>query len=733
MEEISIDLSKQVFQDGTNLFKENDTLFKIKHKNYIFARNGSGKSTLVKVIKEQREDEYDIRIFRGVEEIIGENKELDAIELYDSEKDKQNKDEINKIERKIEELNVTVDQIRPDEIAIKRAIEEQNKKLENFYKKSAKSIKENTKYRVDANYNKTKFKRDIDKHPRSVDNLDELLQTISETTKMRVGAWKFPDINLSSCLESTNQILKVAIKPKIKISELDENSEKQNWAKRGLELHKDDNTCSFCGNPITVNRKAELKTYFEADEVLNLQNRLKKAKAFLVERIRILNDIEVLKQEDFYTKFNVEILNSKLRDMIDKYKIFLVTILDKIDEKERNLFSSVDQINLSLPESIDNLKRDILQIINENNEYGNNLEQQISDAKEKILLHLVKEQLDNFNYNVELQKVYDLSERLNKITNADKNGILDRLNQEIERNRSNLENLKKEISNPNVLIDWINDRLKQSGQANIRLKYVETHHNYQILNEDGTTREITKLSTGEKNIIAFLYFVGQLGLNTGQKAKIIIFDDPMTSNDDTMQYLIISELLKTIGGGYGGKYKKRFDPNKDFLLILTHNIHFYLNIQPHGNFKDVKIKKDENGKAKKVELSKYDKNNFYHLQNGKFRHIKSEEEDFTTSYDALWMELQELVKLNLRNSMLNSMRRIIETYVEFTKINRDEFYQKNEQYLKLFNVNSHSAVDDMSAQSFTETAEELKQVFKQIFIDNGAEEHFRNHWKDKYH
>lgn len=730
MEEISIDLSRHVFPDGTNLFQENKALFQIKHKNYIFARNGSGKSTLVKVIKEQKKDEFDVRIFQGVDEIIGENKELDAIELYDSEKDKQNKNEIDKIERKIKELNTSVDQIKPDEIKIKNSIQEQDKKLDNFYKKSAKLIKENTEYRVDANYDKSKFKRDIGRNPRTVDNLDVLLQTINETTKLKAKEWNFPSINLSACLKSTNQILEESIKPKIKISELDDNSEKQNWAKQGLELHKNDNVCSFCGNQISTNRKVDLKTYFEADEVLELQKRVKKAKEFLLGQISILDEVNLLHQDNFYTKFNVEGINNKLRELIKQYKSFLTIILDKVDEKERNLFISINKIDLPLPESIDDLKKDILQVINENNKYGNNLERQINDAKEKILLHLVKEQLDDFNYYGERQKKFSLVEELNKISNSDKNGILDKLNQEVTSNRINLGNLKKEISNPEVLIDWINGRLKRSGQSNIQLKYIEKHHNYQILNENGTTREITKLSTGEKNIIAFLYFVGQLDLNISEKNKIIIFDDPMTSNDDTMQYLIISELLKIIGGGYEGKYRGKFNPNKDFLLILTHNIHFYLNIQPHGNFKDIKIKKDENGKAKKVEISKYDKNNFYQLQNGKFRHIKSEEEDFTTSYDALWMELQELVKLDLRNSMLNSMRRIIETYVEFTKINRDEFYQQNEQYLKLFNVNSHSAVDDISAQSFTETSEELKRVFKQIFIDNGSVDHFNTHWKD---
>ena len=77
--------------------------------------------------------------------------------------------------------------------------------------------------------------------------------------------------------------------------------------------------------------------------------------------------------------------------------------------------------------------------------------------------------------------------------------------------------------------------------------------------------------------------------------------------------------------------------------------------------------------------------------------------------------------------MLNSMRRIIETYIKFNQLNQDKFYRNNEQYLKLFNVNSHS-IDDLSAEAFTENVEEMKSLFSQIFADNGCSEHFEKYW-----
>ena len=73
------------------------------------------------------------------------------------------------------------------------------------------------------------------------------------------------------------------------------------------------------------------------------------------------------------------------------------------------------------------------------------------------------------------------------------------------------------------------------------------------------------MSTGEKNIVAFLYFIeklNELNLKDGNKEKIVIFDDPMNSNDDAMQYFISEELkqiMKKCDKGFG-KY-----------ILLTHN------------------------------------------------------------------------------------------------------------------------------------------------------------------
>ena len=80
--------------------------------------------------------------------------------------------------------------------------------------------------------------------------------------------------------------------------------------------------------------------------------------------------------------------------------------------------------------------------------------------------------------------------------------------------------------------------------------------------------------------------------------------------------------------------------------------------------------------------------------------------------------------------MMNSMRRIIETYIHFNKIHPDQFYDDLDEHWKLFNVNSH-AVDDLSAELIGKSKEDLLAMFHEIFIKNNAIDHYNNyrcHW-----
>lgn len=334
------------------------------------------------------------------------------------------------------------------------------------------------------------------------------------------------------------------------------------------------------------------------------------------------------------------------------------------------------------------------ELVKNHNEFGMDLDNEKNAAASKLRWHEIKKSFDTYGYDAKKAILTSLQSRLSEINKDVKNQekIVINIQATIDTIQQDIENLK-----PKAEMQAVNNinkklRLAVPWQLNFMENENQELTGYDKVVQDGESRSVYQLSDGEKNIIAFLYFIEKLdeiSEDRKKRTKIVIFDDPMTSNDDTMQYLIITELKKL----YTDKFITKFNSNKDCFVMLTHNAHFYLNTPPEGAFKDDKGK------------TKYHKNNFYHIQNKKIEHVLSVKDDFATSYAALWKELKALHDGDLRNSMLNSMRRIVQTYTMFHKIKQDEFYQNSEQYLKQFNVNSHDAVADIDAEAYTESAE----------------------------
>ena len=370
-----------------------------------------------------------------------------------------------------------------------------------------------------------------------------------------------------------------------------------------------------------------------------------------------------------------------------------------------------EELELSVPDNVnyDELNR----LIEVHNQNVLDIKNKQKESRDSLRYHEIKLLLEEFKYDVEIGNLNTLEKDRNEklsVLNSKKDEKT-KLEQALLEYRSQVDKLKPKAEKQ--AIERINKKLRL--RVAWELDHVDNEKfGYYRIKEGNQYRSVKKLSTGEKNVIAFLYFIERLEevKESRKNNKIIIFDDPMSSNDDTMQYLIIWELQRL----YQNRERNKFDINRDIMVILTHNVHFYLNVQPHGNFKD------DQGRTK------YDKNNFYRIEHHEFIKITNEKEDFKTSYDALWIELKDLYACGHKLSMLNTMRRIIETYMKFNSLKQDKFYQENEQYLKLFNVNSH-AIDDLSAELYTETIEDMRELFYQIFKDNNCDAHFEKHWK----
>ena len=723
-----INLEQIKFEDSvTPLFKGKQ--LELSSKNFIYARNGSGKSTLSKAIYNQKQSEFEVHVFNGFDSLIGENENLDAFSLAvnASEKEaeiKELKEKITKTEQDlslvkkilVEKNGENEEPTLYDECLEKsRVFNELDRKIQNFYKDSARTISLKTDPVIVDNprsYNKKIFESEIKSACRLEETDINLYRKILQSVPKEIARISEKKINFENYIKAVNEIISSKVVERVLIDRLD-NQRKINFAKEGLEIHKEENICSFCGNELSEEVLIELERYFSADEVKELQNRIKVGKEKITYLLNEIAANDKISTDDFFPdlKDEVEKESEKVNEYLVEQKSYLEILLKTLEQKESNLFVESENLELFVPNNVN--YAEINRLIEIHNKNVLDIKNKQKEARDAIRYHEIKLLLENFQYDVQIERLTVLkSEKEEKeLVYSQKEDKKKELEQNLAEYRSQVDKLKPKAEKE--AIERINKKLRL--KVSWELDHVDDDNlGYYRIKEGERYRSVKQLSTGEKNVIAFLYFIERLEeVKEGRKKnKIIVFDDPMSSNDDKMQYLIIWELQRL----YQGKDRDKFNEDRDIMVILTHNIHFYLNVQPHGNFKD---KKDR---------TKYDKNNFYRIDHHEFIKILSEKDDFKTNYEAMWVELKDLYECGHKLSMLNTMRRIIETFLKFNALNQEIFYKDNEQYLKLFNVNSHG-IDDTTAVQYTETIDEMRALFYQIFKDNHYEEHFEHYWK----
>lgn len=735
VKELKVDLHRMKFDDSSGyLFPQAE--LSLKNKNFIFGKNGSGKSTLTSSIMNQFKDDYEVKIFQGFEQTLGENKNLNAFFLSDTAAKDEGEIRIKEgeLKQKLQQLQSILKQTeKPEGTAhnlyakLEKSRENhasKNRAIENFCRQAASEIKNQSNPQIsDTSYDIRKFKKEITKGKYLQDiDVKKYEETLLSGKKSAIKM-EFKNSNLQEELHAVNKILTTKVKEQVVIHRLD-TPKKIKFAEEGYKIHShdDEQICAFCGNIVDAKVLSELKTYFSTDDIKKFRKILKDKKEFVQEKISELKSLKI-NLDDFYPIFKGRVNDEreKLVSLITKQKEFWNEIKKALDDKDE--FSLLPSLQLEIPKELEFAGYN--DIVDENEEYTANLETEKVEAQNVLRFHRVKILLEKFMYDTEsarleeLKKIYEQIEKDftdKKEEAATVGDEISVLNDELAVLQPKME--KKAIKN-------INEKLR--SRVAWQLDFAKNDDiGYYNIKEGDTHRGVDKLSTGERNIITFLYFIEKLeesGLSS--KPKIIVFDDPMNSNDDTFQYLIITELCRL----YQNKEIKKFNLANDFLVILTHNIHFYLNIRPR-DYKTSKLATDENGNKlpKMIESTIYDKANFYHLRNHQFILIESSKDDLMTSYSALWQELKDLYECGHKTSMLNAMRRIIETFTTFNSLDNFKFYADNAQYKKLFDVNSHG-LEDLSSEIFTEEKDEIRDAFVKIFEDNGFDNYVKDRWK----
>ena len=559
-----------------------------------------------------------------------------------------------------------------------------------------------------ANYTTRNFQKDI---PNSLELNDGEVKRL-ENLKNQVA---LPQVieqqvafeDLGKYLTATNDILTTELIPSI-ILKFKSNQE-ANWAREGMHYHEAGSMCAFCGNEVSEERLENLNSFFD-DQIKKFEDRINSAITKISHAKQVAKATKKIEKNLFYPQFHekIQTINLEINEYVAEYVNFLDILEEQLLERRSNLFTTKLEIVDMIPEAIGPTIAKYKKLCEENNKFSANLNIEKQQARERLRLNLVAKKLKDFDYNNFVTEGIVLEEKYIRIKREfdDKQLELDKLEKE-------LNSLLSSSVDESIAAERINKYLRGLGEQSFQLILVEGEQKgqYAVQDMQGNKRSISTLSTGEKNIVAFLWFMLDLENpdKLTEKQRIIVFDDPMNSNDDTTQYLIIVSIQKLL---------KNLN-DTDQVFILTHNIHFYINVRY----------KWWNGSTKQ----NYEKTTIHLVKSSagsSFRLLTSEAEDLKTTYEALWAELHWMYEQHKPEFMLNPIRRIFETYGKFNQIDASVLYCGNEIAEKLFNVNSHSVedIEDFNSDPNGRNREEIMNLVKEIFNNNNAISHFNKHW-----
>lgn len=507
----------------------------------------------------------------------------------------------------------------------------------------------------------------------------------------------------------------------VDIAALIKKLDSRNWVETGVKyLGQTDDICPFCQQQtITDNLKQQFNELFDETykekiaEIERLFNLYKQKSTTLLSNILDIQNI--------YNPTNLASnTHIKLKDLFDSNSRIIAYKIKHSNEKKS--LTSLNTIKSKLSEIINSIKQ--------NNITFSELDDSRNTLITDIWLYLAQQcqsDIETFAKKViKYERIIITANQL--ISGYDTKALAAK--QTIETLRSQTVNTKDAVDNINLI-------LKTTGFEGFEVAEKDTVNNISqyYLKRNGSTDEIPvfrSLSEGEKNFISFLYFfqlcVGTDDIeNNSTKKKIIVIDDPVSSLDSQSLFVVSTLVHQLIlRKGNNPKADKKLFNNKNVsqVFVLTHNLYFYKEV----SFEKRSICTD-----------------FWHYRITKTNNISEISGSYNKTvfddYSLLWQTLKD-IKSNLPTDsslnivVANTMRRVIESFVNFIGLGRDSWgalltenseepsYYIKCSFISTINDESHkvTALDSIYFQKIiNEQPQLLFDVFREIFILIGKE------------
>ncbi|MCL7765467.1 AAA family ATPase [Polaribacter sp. Z014] len=701
-----------------SLIESNESISRFPDSKWSFEKGGKIYSE-----SDKFENDFNIKVFNAdfVERNINWNDTIKGILVVSNDKN----EEILKLKDKKKEKLKISSSIAQNELIL-NGEKKRNKGLirnnSNFLSESAKNIKQKFQLiEVEdkhlSNYNKTKIESSLNKNKDNIrkasltiQEIEKLAQTIKPQDKDRIETPDFSVLSqITSGFEKIISLLNSKITSEV-IDGLKNDFKKSDWVKLGLELHKAEDNCAFCGNNISKQRISTLNNHF-SDSFKNLQEQLSKAITWIEE----LKTTELPSYKALYKEYqaeyekikkDIDFENEKLIKALDKWKAILKTKASNPFEIPKTSVLNFDETNLI------KLYKKATEIIKSHNRKYLSASTIIQEAKNNLELEYIKDEI----------KRYDFYKQKNlEITTNQKNKEL----------QLELEKIKMDIKQLNSLIStealgatkFNNDLWKFLGRKDIALDPQEKG-GYKLQRNGNPNTNGNQLSEGEKTAIAFVYFINKI-LEQDNKINdtTIIVDDPISSFDSNNLFSSYSYL------------KLNCNEAKQ-LFILTHNFNYYRLVRDWFETKN----KKQNQKHRKDPSKPETICNIYSIESNfdttqiRFSYIKDADPtllEYTSEYHYLFKKLitySNDTHLDLDKAYLsaNASRKILETFLKFKHPKRlgdfrqllqkgiqNTSFKDKEEYIYRF-INKYSHAQDFDNDSSDNKLDEGSNVVKDI-------------------
>lgn len=479
----------------------------------------------------------------------------------------------------------------------------------------------------------------------------------------------------------------------------------QDWVNHGRSFIENSDICPFCQeNTINDTFRKKLESFF--DNSFN-------------EKKNILTGISseyIEKTKNISTMLNNNLIGAEFLDE----NLILNSIIKYENATEKNIVKLKDKINnpnskISLI-STKKIADDIIFLISEYNKTiksHNSVIKNFEDEERKFFFDVWL-----FLINEISNEIKDYKRNYNgnsKAINALNTKIIGHKNKIEELSQESIK-LSKTITSVKPTVDKMNDLLKAYGFLNFKIVPSTDLENHYVIQRENGDLAFESLSEGEVTFITFLYFTqlinGSLNQNNITDNRVVVIDDPISSLDSNVLYIVSAIIKGLIKEVKETSYIKQ-------IIILTHNVYFH----KEASF--------INGRSNGCKHT-----HFWILSKSNNRTSITEykqKNPINSSYELIWKELKNENNRSLV-TLQNTMRRIIENYFKILGkfddkdiVSRFEKIQDQQICLSLLywiNDGSHCIPDDLYISSIDDQAETYLTVFKEIFIKSGHEAHY---------